>query len=93
MADGPYSVEFVPSAKRQLAKMPRSMQRRITRTTDGLGQDPRPRGAKLLSADREIWRIRVGDYRMLYTIEDDRLVVLVIRIGHRREVYRKQPGS
>jgi mRNA interferase RelE/StbE len=85
---GPYSVEFVASARHQLAKLPRSVQHRVTRAIDNLAGTPRPHGAKLLSGGNEIWRIRVGDYRVLYTVEDDRLVVLVIRVAHRREAYR-----
>jgi mRNA interferase RelE/StbE len=53
-----------------------------------LGQNPRPQGAKKLRDRDNLLRVRVGDYRILYRVEDDRLVVLVVRIGHRREVYR-----
>ena len=52
-----------------------------------LVENPRPPGVKKLKGYRDYWRIRVGDYRIIYTIQDDRLLVVVIRIGHRREVY------
>ena len=55
-----------------------------------MAAQPRPHGAKLLSGDHAIWRLRVGDYRVLYEIRDAVLVVLVVRIGHRREVYRSR---
>jgi mRNA interferase RelE/StbE len=66
------------------------MRQRIRRALRALREAPRPPGAKLLSGDRRqrIWRIRVADYRVLYEIRDDRLLVLVIRVGHRKQAYR-----
>jgi mRNA interferase RelE/StbE len=90
MAEPRYSVELTPAARRQLADLPIGMRRRIGRVIDGLAVEPRPRGARLLVGrpGERIWRIRVGDHRVLYEIRDDQLVVLIIRIGPRREVYR-----
>lgn len=88
MADGPYSIDFSPSARRQLAKLSGMVQRRVSRTIDRLAFDPRPAAAKRLAGQGSIWRLRVGNYRILYRIADNRLVVLVIRVGHRRDVYR-----
>ena len=82
-----YAVELLPSAAKALSRLDRSVQLRVARRIDRLAVDPRAHGGKLRGAD-DVWRARVGDYRILYRIEDDRLVVLVIRIGHRREVYR-----
>ena len=82
-----YTVEFLPSAARALAKLDRAVQRRIARRVDRLGADPRADAVKLRGAD-DVWRARVGDYRILYSIEDMRLLVLVIKLGHRRDVYR-----
>ena len=82
-----YSVEFLPSAARALAKIDRALQRRIARRIDRLAMDPRADAVKLRRSD-DVWRVRVGDYLVLYAIEDERLVVLVIRVGHRRDVYR-----
>jgi len=89
---GPYKVDILATARRELAKLPAVARRRIGRALDGLQRQPRPTGAKLLvgSGGERIWRIRVGDYRVLYHIQEDRLVVLVIRIGHRREAYRSR---
>jgi len=82
-----YSVEMLRSAQRQLAKVDRQDQDRIISAIHGLANEPRPPGSKKLSG-RPAWRIRVGVYRVIYEIQDDRLLVLVIAIGHRREVYR-----
>jgi mRNA interferase RelE/StbE len=85
-----YSIEFVPGAVRQLQKLARAAQRRLGVTIGRLAVEPRPPGAKLLSGGEGIWRIRVGDSRVLYRIQDGRVLVLVIRVGHRRDVYRGQ---
>ena len=82
-----YAVEFLPSAARALAKLDPAVRRRIGRRVDGLAADPRAGAVKLRGAD-DVWRARVGDYRILYVIEDLRLVVVVVRIAHRREAYR-----
>ena len=82
-----YSIEFVPSARRALAKLPLQMRKRIQVAIDDLAENPFPPGAKKLQGDGG-YRIRVGDYRVIYEVEHGLLTVLVIRIGHRREVYR-----
>ena len=83
-----YEVVLSPKAEKQLDELPRPMQRRITEAIEGLESNPRPHGVKKLEGAEDLWRIRVGDYRIVYTIKDDRLVVLVVKIGHRREIYR-----
>jgi mRNA interferase RelE/StbE len=84
-----YRVEFLPAAARRLAKLDRSTQRRCARVIDRLAGDPQgPGSAKLRGAD-DIWRVRVGDYRILYQVQTERLVVLVVAIGHRATVYRR----
>jgi mRNA interferase RelE/StbE len=83
-----YAVEFLPSAARAFAKLSPSIQRRIARRVDQLAEDPRTGGAvKLRNAD-DVWRVRVGDYRILYLIEDDRLIVVIVGVAHRRDAYR-----
>lgn len=84
----PYRLQIVPAARRQLKQLPGHAQQRLRLAIRTLGREPRPGNAKLLVGATRIWRLRVGDYRVLYEIQDDRLVVLVIRVGHRREVYR-----
>ena len=83
-----YSVEFKRSAMRQLKRLPQNIQRRIADAVDRLADNPRPHGYIQMETDDILYRIRVGDYRIVYEIIDNQLVVLVIRIGHRREVYR-----
>ena len=81
------TVEILRSAQRQLAKIDRKDRHRIITAIRGLASDQRPAGSKKLSG-RPAWRIRVGVYRVIYEIADDRLLVLVVAIGHRKEVYR-----
>lgn len=83
-----HRIEFAPSAYRQFAKLSREAKRRITPHIEALADDPRPPGAVALSGSTELLRIRVGVYRLVYTIEDDRLLVLVVKVGHRRDIYR-----
>ena len=83
-----YAVEFLPSAARELTKLDIAVQRRLARVIDRLADDPRPTGAVKLRGADDVWRVRVGDYRILYRLEEDRLVVLIVKVGHRREVYR-----
>ena len=84
-----YVVEFAPAARRQLRKLDRPVQKRILRRVERLESQPHPRtGEKLKGTTEPLYRVREGDYRIIYTIEDDRLIVLVVRIAHRSEVYR-----
>jgi mRNA interferase RelE/StbE len=84
-----HSVQFRPAALRQLRKLPRDALQRIQAATETLRDEPRPEGAAKLAGTHDLWRIRVGDYRVVYVIADDVLVVTVVRIGHQREVYRR----
>lgn len=83
-----HRVEFKPSARRQLRKLPTDVQRRIVLRADALGDDPRPKGVEALAGGENLYRVRVGDYRIVYGVYDKLLLVLVVRLGHRREVYR-----
>ena len=83
-----YKSVLTSAARRSLNSLPRTILRRVDAKILGLCQNPRPQDAKKLRDRDGLLRVRVGDYRILYRIEDDRLVVLVVRIGHRREVYR-----
>lgn len=83
-----YSIELAPSVDKQLRRVEKRTRLRLIGVIELLALDPRPPGAKMLrGGDRGLWRVRVGDYRVVYTIDDGRLVVLVLRLGHRREVY------
>lgn len=81
-----YNVLILPSAQKQLVKLPNAIATRIEGKLLELEQDPRPLSCKKLKG-RDAWRIRIGDYRVIYEINDGRLIVTVIAIGHRREVY------
>ena len=82
-----YAVEILRSAQRQLAKIDRQAQERIIDSIRALATDPRPSGCKKLSG-RPAWRIRVGDYRVIYEIHDQQLVIAVVTLGNRKDVYR-----
>jgi len=93
VAGNRFEVRLTPGAERELGGLQRPAQVRIARTIDRLATSPRPRGAKLLTGEgrQRIWRVRVrvGDYRILYQIHDDQLLVLIIAVAHRRDVYRR----
>jgi mRNA interferase RelE/StbE len=84
-----YRIEVTPAAARQLRKLDPPARRRIQAAVELLGSDPRPAGAKKLVGGDGEWRVRTGDYRVVYEIRDDVLVVLVIAVGHRRGIYRR----
>ena len=82
-----YTVELRPAAVRQLRKFDPQVRRRIEGAIALLAEDPRPPAAKRLVGGDGRWRVRTGDYRIIYLIEDRLLTVLVLDVGHRREVY------
>lgn len=81
-----YNVFYTEAFYRSLKPIPKKDVTRILRRTESLADDPRPMGCQKLSGD-EKHRIRQGDYRIIYSIEDERLVVIVVKVGHRRQVY------
>jgi mRNA interferase RelE/StbE len=85
---GNYRIEIKRSAGKELERLPAADKRRAISRIRGLADDPRPQGSKKLSGE-EKYRIRQGDYRILYQIHDEILTVVVIRIARRGEVYRK----
>ena len=87
-AGQPYAIAYAPAAVKELGRIDRTTARRIKVAIDALAADPRPSGARTLTGYRHFWRMRVGDYRVIYSIDDARVTVLVIHIAHRREVYR-----
>lgn len=84
-----YRLDYTPAAQRSIERLERDTQRRILARIGLLSADPRPPGAIKLAGHDE-YRIRVGDYRIIYTIHDDRLIVLIVDVGHRRDVYRRR---
>ncbi len=83
-----YRVEIDAKAAREIRAVPRQDQQRITLRIQALAGNPRPPGCVKLAGGSNLWRIRVGVYRIIYQIQDSRLVIVVVRVGHRRDVYR-----
>jgi mRNA interferase RelE/StbE len=84
-----YHLSLASSAERELKKLPGQLIARIVPRLEDLASDPRPSGCKKLKGGDGEWRIRVGDWRVVYTIDDARLLVEVTRIRNRREVYER----
>lgn len=85
-----YRIEIDTRAAREIRALPRREQRRIVSRIEALAEDPRPAGCAKLSGEPGLWRVRSGVYRIIYHIEDARLLVTVIKVGHRRDVYRRK---
>lgn len=83
-----YEVRFDGRVRKVLDRLPGDAHARIVRKLESLQEEPRPLGVEKLSGADDLYRARMGDYRIVYAIRDQQLVVIVIRIGHRREVYR-----
>jgi mRNA interferase RelE/StbE len=84
----PYRIELRPAAVRALRTLDPSVRPRIQGAIALLGQDPRPPAARRLRGRTE-FRVRIGDYRIIYAVEDDVLLVIVMTLGHRREIYER----
>ncbi|MCU1362369.1 MAG: addiction module toxin, RelE/StbE family [Acidimicrobiaceae bacterium] len=84
-----YEIQLSPSAARQLRKLDPNARRRVQAAIDLLAGNPRPPAAKQLAGGNGEWRVRTGDYRVIYEIFEGELLVLVLRTGHRREVYER----
>ena len=82
-----YRVRIAPAAERQLRKFDPQVRRRLQAVIDLLAEQPRPPAAIQLVGGAGEWRVRTGDYRIIYEINDGELIVLVLRLGHRREIY------
>jgi mRNA interferase RelE/StbE len=82
-----YNVDILRSAQKRLDKVDDPIRRRIIDRIRALADDPRPAGCKKLSG-RPAWRLRIGTYRVIYEVHDQKLLVLVFDVGHRREIYR-----
>lgn len=84
-----YTVEFAPAADRQLKALPKPIQTQIIRRIEKLETNPRPPGVEKLKGADDLYRIRSGVYRIIYTINDKDLLVLVLKIAARKDVYRR----
>ncbi|MEH2036520.1 type II toxin-antitoxin system RelE family toxin [Nostoc sp.] len=85
-----YEVKFSRVAKKQFRKLPIDVQQRIQTRINDLAIEPRPNGVKKIQGDDNSYRIRVGDYRVVYEIDDDVLIVTVIKVKHRSEIYKDE---
>jgi mRNA interferase RelE/StbE len=83
-----YRVEFLSSAEKEFLRLPMIERSRIGTRIDALAETPRPTGCIKLSGHKNLWRIRVGAYRVIYSIEDQMMIVAITRVAHRRESYR-----
>jgi len=83
-----YSVEIARRAIKSIARLPRKEQQWVRAAIDLLADNPRPPGGDAVAGEDSVYRVRVGDYRIVYEIIDARLVIHVVRVGHRRDVYR-----
>jgi mRNA interferase RelE/StbE len=84
-----YSIEFLRTALKELAKLPAEIQQRIAAKIDELKENPYLPGVKALKNGEGRLRLRVGDYRVIYRVEADRLVIIIIKVGHRKNIYKK----
>ena len=83
-----YKLVWKRSAEKELRQLPREVIGRIVELAESLRQEPFPLGSKKLTGTRNAYRVRAGDYRLIYEVRGDELIIQVIRVGHRREVYR-----
>ncbi len=85
-----YRIEVNKSAEKEIAALPKREQRRVVSAIKALADDPRPGGVRKLAGAEDAYRLRVGDYRIVYQIADNVLTVFVVRVGHRKDVYRRR---
>jgi len=83
-----YSVRITKTAEKQIDGLSDALRRAVVGAIQALPLDPRPRGCRKLAGHSDVFRIRVGRYRILYEVYDDVLVVLILKVGHRKDVYR-----
>jgi mRNA interferase RelE/StbE len=83
-----YSIQLTPRAAREYRQLPRNIQERVSRRIDELADEPRPHGAEKLAGHNPLYRVRVGEYRIIYEVRDVDAVIAITLIGHRRDVYR-----
>lgn len=83
-----YRLHIKSSAEREMARLPKPIRERIDLRIHELTEEPRPDGAIKLAGHSDLYRVREGDYRIVYVVEDEKLIVLVVRVAHRKDVYR-----
>lgn len=83
-----YFVVFARSARRELQRLPQNVSRRVFAKIEALADEPRPGGNVKLRGSRDLWRIRSGDYRVIYRVDDDEQIVDIVAVRHRSDAYR-----
>jgi mRNA interferase RelE/StbE len=83
-----YKIFFLPVARKEIIALPHEIQRRIDRKIIALADDPRPQDVKALHGEKGLYRVRVGDYRIVCSVEDKIITVIIVRVRHRKDVYR-----
>ena len=83
-----YRIEFSPTAESQFKKLPKEVQVRLKHRIDILAENPFPRGVKKLSTQENFYRLRIGDYRIIFQVQGKALLILILKLGHRKNVYR-----
>jgi mRNA interferase RelE/StbE len=83
-----YRIEFTPSARRQLKKLPLDVIKKIARAIDGLQTNPYPDGVRKLVNENNLYRMRVGDYRIVYQVKSNTLIIVIVRVRHRKYAFR-----
>jgi mRNA interferase RelE/StbE len=84
-----YSVELKPQAQKFIEAQPGKIQRQLIRKIESLAENPRPPGSKVLHSRKKLYRIRSGDYRIIYQVRHENLLILIVKVGHRRNVYER----
>jgi len=84
-----YRIAITRAAAKQVKALPKSARQRVRAAVEALADEPRPHGLKTLDSKKKVYRVRAGSYRVVYQIQDARLVVLVVRVGDRKEVYKR----
>ena len=83
-----YDIEMSATAEKQIRKIPQKDQIAVFRRIQELATEPRPQGSRKLQGYDDVYRIRVRNYRILYSVEDKHLIIIILKVGHRRDVYR-----
>ena len=83
-----YEIEISRTAEKRLKQLPREDQERVVRAILALAKEPFPRGSRKLSGHDDVFRIRVGQYRVIYSVSGRKLIIIILKIGHRQDIYR-----
>ncbi len=84
-----FRLEISATAEKQMRKLDKTDQIRVLRAVQNLAREPRPPGTRKLRGYEDVYRIRVGSHRILYSIESRRLLIIILKVGHRRDIYRE----